>query len=203
MVNFQSKYDGLIDARRLLPFCWVHQCASSCRYEEVQTTIQTDSVSDIPCGTSGGVVITFDKVRPSFVRSFVRSLARSFVRSFVRSFGRSFVRPYVRSFVRLFVRSPRDLARSRSRVAAVPPQERSHIASFFAPTRSPSHRTRPLRRRWRFRLQVEVVNRLRRELVRDTVANYTTRYDQPWIFDKVKRGVHGIINESRWTFDKA
>jgi hypothetical protein len=46
-----------------------------------------------------------------------------------------------------------------------------------------------LRRRRRFRLQVEVVNRLRREFVRDTVANYTTRYDQPWIFDKVKRGL--------------
>jgi len=69
------------------------------RYEEVQTTIQTDSVSEIPCGTSGGVVITFDKV--------------------------------------------------------------------------------------------EVVNRLRAELARETVANYTTRYDQPWIFDKV----HHEINQ--------
>jgi len=68
-------------------------------YEEVQTTIQTDSVSEIPCGTSGGVVVTFDKV--------------------------------------------------------------------------------------------EVVNRLRSNLARDTVANYTTRYDQPWIFDKV----HHEINQ--------
>lgn len=32
------------------------------RMVPVQTTIQTDAVSDIPCGTSGGVVITFDKV---------------------------------------------------------------------------------------------------------------------------------------------
>jgi hypothetical protein len=29
----------------------------------VQITIQTDSVNDIPCGTAGGVMILFDKVR--------------------------------------------------------------------------------------------------------------------------------------------
>jgi len=62
-------------------------------HAEVQITIQTDSVSNIPCGTSGGVVIVFDKV--------------------------------------------------------------------------------------------EVVNRLHKNYVRETVANYTTSYDKPWIFDKV------------------
>ena len=31
-------------------------------YEQVQVTIQTDHVSQIPCGTSGGVVITFGRV---------------------------------------------------------------------------------------------------------------------------------------------
>lgn len=30
--------------------------------EEVQTTVQTDKVTDIPCGTSGGVVIIFGKI---------------------------------------------------------------------------------------------------------------------------------------------
>jgi len=68
-------------------------------YAEVQTTIQTDSVSDIPCGTSGGVVIMFSKV--------------------------------------------------------------------------------------------EVVNRLKKGLARETVANYTIHYDKPWIFDKV----HHEINQ--------
>ena len=29
---------------------------------QVQTTVQTDSVTEIPCGTSGGVMIHFDKV---------------------------------------------------------------------------------------------------------------------------------------------
>ena len=71
--------------------------------EQVQTTIQTDSVSEIPCGTSGGVVVTFDKV--------------------------------------------------------------------------------------------EVVNRLDAKLARATVANYTTRYDQPWIFDKVRENVPSLSSE--------
>ena len=31
-------------------------------YEEVQVTIQTDSVKNIPCGTSEGTMIYFDKV---------------------------------------------------------------------------------------------------------------------------------------------
>ena len=32
------------------------------QFEAVQVTIQTDEVRNIPCGTSGGVLITFDKV---------------------------------------------------------------------------------------------------------------------------------------------
>ena len=31
-------------------------------FAEVQVTVQTDAVSGIPCGTSGGVMIVFDKV---------------------------------------------------------------------------------------------------------------------------------------------
>lgn len=68
-------------------------------YAEVQTTIQTDSVQDIPCGTSGGVMISFDKV--------------------------------------------------------------------------------------------EVVNRLQKALVHDTIKNYTVNYDKTWIFDKI----HSEINQ--------
>ena len=33
------------------------------RIEMVQTTMQTDSVRDIPCGTSGGVLVTFGSDR--------------------------------------------------------------------------------------------------------------------------------------------
>jgi hypothetical protein len=31
-------------------------------YDQVQITIQTDEVRNIPCGTSGGVMILFDKI---------------------------------------------------------------------------------------------------------------------------------------------
>lgn len=68
-------------------------------FDQVQVSVQTDSVPNIPCGTSGGTVIHFDKV--------------------------------------------------------------------------------------------EVVNRLKKDLVHDTVKNYTTNYDQTWIFDKI----HHEINQ--------
>jgi len=68
-------------------------------FAEVQVTVQTDSVNHIPCGTSGGVMVNFDKV--------------------------------------------------------------------------------------------EVVNRLRQDLVYDTLRNYTIHYDKTWIFDKI----HHEINQ--------
>jgi regulator of protease activity HflC (stomatin/prohibitin superfamily) len=67
--------------------------------EEIQVTVQTDAVTGIPCGTSGGVLIHFDKV--------------------------------------------------------------------------------------------EVVNRLEKDLVYDTIRNYTIDYDKTWIFDKI----HHEINQ--------
>jgi hypothetical protein len=67
--------------------------------KEVQVTVQTDSVTNIPCGTSGGVLINFGKV--------------------------------------------------------------------------------------------EVVNRLKEDLVLETVRNYTIDYDKTWIFDKI----HHEINQ--------
>ena len=63
-------------------------------YENIQVTVQTDKVTNIPCGTSGGVVIYFD--------------------------------------------------------------------------------------------HIEVVNRLRREHVYQTIKNYTIHYDKTWIFDKIQ-----------------
>ncbi len=62
--------------------------------ENVQVTVQTDKVTNIPCGTAGGVVIYFD--------------------------------------------------------------------------------------------HIEVVNRLRKELVYETIKNYTVNYDKTWIFDKIQ-----------------
>lgn len=68
-------------------------------FAEVQVTMQTDSVENIPCGTSGGVLIAFDKV--------------------------------------------------------------------------------------------EVVNRLKKDFVHETIKNYTINYDKTWIFDKI----HHEINQ--------
>ena len=63
-------------------------------FENVQVTVQTDKVTNIPCGTSGGVVIYFD--------------------------------------------------------------------------------------------HIEVVNRLKKSLVHETIKNYTVHYDKTWIFDKIQ-----------------
>lgn len=64
------------------------------RYEQVQVTVQTDKVNDVPCGTAGGVMINFG--------------------------------------------------------------------------------------------QIEVVNRLRKDLALETVRNYTVEYDKTWIYDKIQ-----------------
>ena len=68
------------------------------QFYPIQVTVQTDQVLNIPCGTSGGVMIMFDKI--------------------------------------------------------------------------------------------EVVNRLRREHVFDTIKNYTVNYDKTWIFDKIHHEIN-------------
>jgi len=49
-------------------------------YKSVQTTMQTDEVKNIPCGTSGGVVIYFDKIE------VVNFLSVDHVHSIVKNF---------------------------------------------------------------------------------------------------------------------
>ena len=34
--------------------------------------------------------------------------------------------------------------------------------------------------------QIEVVNRLKKQLAQETVKNYTVNYDKTWIFDKIQ-----------------
>ena len=50
----------------------------------VQTTLQTDVVTDIPCGTKGGVMIYFDRVE------VVNRLGKEFAASTIRSYGESY-----------------------------------------------------------------------------------------------------------------
>lgn len=73
-------------------------------YELVQITVQTDKVNNVPCGTSGGVLISFD--------------------------------------------------------------------------------------------QIEVVNRLRKDMVYETVKNYTIDYDNTWIFDKIHHEINQFCSKS-------
>jgi erlin len=75
--------------------------------QQVQVTVQTDAVSSIPCGTSGGTMISFDKV--------------------------------------------------------------------------------------------EVVNRLRSDLVYATIKNYTVNYDKTWIFDKIHHEINQVGLENAQT----
>jgi hypothetical protein len=41
-----------------------------------------------------------------------------------------------------------------------------------------------------------VVNRLRKELVYETVKNYTVNYDKTWIFDKIHHEVNQFCSKS-------
>ena len=54
---------------------------SRCRVAHVQYTLQTDTVRDIPCGTSGGVLIYFDKIE------VVNVLDKKFVYKTIKQFG--------------------------------------------------------------------------------------------------------------------
>lgn len=48
-------------------------------YEEVQVSIQTDKVENIPCGTSGGVLLNFERVE--VVNQLSKKLAVDTVRN--------------------------------------------------------------------------------------------------------------------------
>lgn len=58
-------------------------------YKQVQTTMQTDEVKNIPCGTSGGVVIYFDKIEvvnflsPNSVHSIVKNFTADYDKTLI------------------------------------------------------------------------------------------------------------------------
>merc|ERR1712048_404642 len=58
-------------------------------YVSVQVTTQTDEVKDIPCGTSGGVMIYFDRIE------VVNILSRSSVHDIVRNFTADYDKPLI------------------------------------------------------------------------------------------------------------
>merc|ERR1739848_841993 len=65
----------------MLPFLTSH--------EIIQTTLQTDEVKNVPCGTSGGVMIYFDRIE------VVNILSRSAVFDIVRNFTAEYDKPLI------------------------------------------------------------------------------------------------------------
>jgi len=58
-------------------------------YVSVQVTVQTDEVVNIPCGTSGGVMVTFDKIE------VVNRLNKNFVYQTLKLYGPDYDRPWI------------------------------------------------------------------------------------------------------------
>jgi len=58
-------------------------------FQSVQTTLQTDEVKNVPCGTSGGVMIYFDRVEvvnildPSKVHEVVKKYTADYDRTLI------------------------------------------------------------------------------------------------------------------------
>jgi len=69
-----------------LPFITTH--------DQVQITLQTDTVKDIPCGTSGGVMIYFDKIE------VVNRLHREKAYSTIKLYGVSYDKVWIFDKVR-------------------------------------------------------------------------------------------------------
>merc|ERR1719273_341078 len=58
-------------------------------YRNIQTTLQTDEVKNVPCGTSGGVMIYFDRIE------VVNVLLSSSVHDIVRNFTADYDKPLI------------------------------------------------------------------------------------------------------------
>uniref|UniRef100_A0AAY4B4H0 Band 7 domain-containing protein n=1 Tax=Denticeps clupeoides TaxID=299321 RepID=A0AAY4B4H0_9TELE len=58
-------------------------------YKAVQTTLQTDEVKNVPCGTSGGVMIYFDRIE--VVNYLVPSAVYDIVRNFTADYDKALI----------------------------------------------------------------------------------------------------------------
>ena len=54
------------------------------KVESVQITVQTDKVEEIPCGTSGGIIIYFDKIE------VVNQLSKEYVYDVIKHYSPSY-----------------------------------------------------------------------------------------------------------------
>ena len=58
-------------------------------YKTVQTTLQTDEVKNVPCGTSGGVMIYFDRIE--VVNILDHNAVYDMVRNYTADYGKLLV----------------------------------------------------------------------------------------------------------------
>ncbi|XP_055518313.1 erlin-2-like [Leucoraja erinacea] len=58
-------------------------------FKAVQTTLQTDDVKNVPCGTSGGVIIYFDRIE--VVNFLIPSAVYDIVRNFTADYDRALI----------------------------------------------------------------------------------------------------------------
>jgi regulator of protease activity HflC (stomatin/prohibitin superfamily) len=58
-------------------------------HEQVQTTIQTDKVENIPCGTSGGVMIVFGKIE--VVNRLKKELTLETIRNYTQNYDKTWI----------------------------------------------------------------------------------------------------------------
>jgi erlin len=58
-------------------------------YDTVQVTVQTDAVSDVPCGTQGGVVIHFERIE--VVNRLNKDLAWATVKNYTVNYDKTWI----------------------------------------------------------------------------------------------------------------
>ena len=63
----------------------------------IQTTLQTDEVKNVPCGTSGGVMIYFDRIE------VVNVLQNAAVYEIVKNYTADYDKPLIFDKVKLYI----------------------------------------------------------------------------------------------------
>lgn len=58
-------------------------------YDTVQVTVQTDAVSNVPCGTAGGVVIEFEKIE--VVNRMKKDMAWATVKNYTVNYDQTWI----------------------------------------------------------------------------------------------------------------
>lgn len=59
------------------------------KYHQVQVTLQTDQVMNIPCGTSSGVMLNFDKIE--VVNRLKTNLAHATIKNYTVSYDQTWI----------------------------------------------------------------------------------------------------------------